>query len=161
LSFELSKATAKLRAAETKIKALEEDLDLAREQRENLIAQARQGNAGEATVSSPKASESKQLTMLRAERARLTRELSEAKALLSNQNQQNQLPVGNSTSMINTAVSRASAAVGGTDSDRKVMAQLRVALRKSETEANDYKRRLEIAERRSASLMQTIASDRR
>jgi len=161
LSFELSKATAKLRAAETKIKALEEDLDLAREQRENLIAQARQGNAGEATVSSPKASESKQLTMLRAERARLTRELSEAKALLSNQNQQNQLPVGNTTSMINTAVSRASAAVGGTDSDRKVMAQLRVALRKSETEANDYKRRLEIAERRSASLMQTIASDRR
>jgi hypothetical protein len=161
LSFELSKATAKLRAAETKIKALEEDLDLAREQRENLIAQARQGNAGEATVSSPKASESKQLTMLRAERARLTRELSEAKALLSNQNKQNQLPVGNSTSMINTVVSRASAAVGGTDSDRKVMAQLRVALRKSETEANDYKRRLEIAERRSASLMQTIASDRR
>jgi uncharacterized membrane-anchored protein YhcB (DUF1043 family) len=136
-------------------------LDLAREQRENLIAQARQGNAGEATVSSPKASESKQLTMLRAERARLTRELSEAKALLSNQNKQNQLPVGNSTSMINTVVSRASAAVGGTDSDRKVMAQLRVALRKSETEANDYKRRLEIAERRSASLMQTIASDRR
>jgi uncharacterized membrane-anchored protein YhcB (DUF1043 family) len=112
-------------------------------------------------VSSPKASESKQLTMLRAERARLTRELSEAKALLSNQNKQNQLPVGNSTSMINTVVSRASAAVGGTDSDRKVMAQLRVALRKSETEANDYKRRLEIAERRSASLMQTIASDRR
>ncbi|CAL6388347.1 unnamed protein product, partial [Bathycoccus prasinos] len=123
LSFELSKVTAKLRAAETKIKALEEDLDLAREQRENLIAQARQGNAGEATVSSPKASESKQLTMLRAERARLTRELSEAKVLLSNQHKRNQSTVGNSTSVINSAVSRASAGVGGgTDSDRKVLA---------------------------------------
>ena len=162
LSFELSKVTAKLRAAETKIKALEEDLDLAREQRENLIAQARQGNAGEATVSSPKASESKQLTMLRAERARLTRELSEAKVLLSNQNKRNQSTVGNSTSVINSAVSRVSAGVGdGTDSDRKVLAQLRVQLRRSETEANDYKRRLEIAERRSATLMQSIASDRK
>lgn len=162
LSFELSKVTAKLRAAETKIKALEEDLDLAREQRENLIAQARQGNAGEATVSSPKASESKQLTMLRAERARLTRELSEAKVLLSNQNKRNQSTVGNSTSVISSAVSRASAGVGGgTDSDRKVLAQLRVQLRRSETEANDYKRRLEIAERRSATLMQSIASDRK
>lgn len=162
LSFELSKVTAKLRAAETKIKALEEDLDLAREQRENLIAQARQGNAGEATVSSPKASESKQLTMLRAERARLTRELSEAKVLLSNQHKRNQSTVGNSTSVINSAVSRASAGVGGgTDSDRKVLAQLRVQLRRSETEANDYKRRLEIAERRSATLMQSIASDRK
>ena len=162
LSFELSKVTAKLRAAETKIKALEEDLDLAREQRENLIAQARQGNAGEATVSSPNASESKQLTMLRAERARLTRELSEAKVLLSNQHKRNQSTVGNSTSVINSAVSRASAGVGGgTDSDRKVLAQLRVQLRRSETEANDYKRRLEIAERRSATLMQSIASDRK
>lgn len=162
LSFELSKVTAKLRAAETKIKALEEDLDLAREQRENLIAQARQGNAGEATVLSPKASESKQLTMLRAERARLTRELSEAKVLLSNQHKRNQSTVGNSTSVINSAVSRASAGVGGgTDSDRKVLAQLRVQLRRSETEANDYKRRLEIAERRSATLMQSIASDRK
>ena len=162
LSFELSKVTAKLRAAETKIKALEEDLDLAREQRENLIAQARQGNAGEATVSSPKASESKQLTMLRAERARLTRELSEAKVLLSNQHKRNQSTVGNSTSVISSAVSRASAGVGGgTDSDRKVLAQLRVQLRRSETEANDYKRRLEIAERRSATLMQSIASDRK
>ena len=162
LSFELSKVTAKLRAAETKIKALEEDLDLAREQRENLIAQARQGNAGEATVSSPKASESKQLTMLRAERARLTRELSEAKVLLSNQNKRNQSTVGSSTSVISSAVSRASAGVGGgTDSDRKVLAQLRVQLRRSETEANDYKRRLEIAERRSATLMQSIASDRK
>ena len=162
LSFELSKVTAKLRAAETKIKALEEDLDLAREQRENLIAQARQGNAGKATVSSPKASESKQLTMLRAERARLTRELSEAKVLLSNQNKRNQSTVGNSTSVISSAVSRASAGVGGgTDSDRKVLAQLRVQLRRSETEANDYKRRLEIAERRSATLMQSIASDRK
>ena len=162
LSFELSKVTAKLRAAETKIKALEEDLDLAREQRENLIAQARQGNAGKATVSSPKASESKQLTMLRAERARLTRELSEAKVLLSNQHKRNQSTVGNSTSVINSAVSRASAGVGGgTDSDRKVLAQLRVQLRRSETEANDYKRRLEIAERRSATLMQSIASDRK
>jgi len=162
LSFELSKVTAKLRAAETKIKALEEDLDLAREQRENLIAQARQGNAGKATVSSPKASESKQLTMLRAERARLTRELSEAKVLLSNQNKRNQSTVGNSTSVINSAVSRVSAGVGdGTDSDRKVLAQLRVQLRRSETEANDYKRRLEIAERRSATLMQSIASDRK
>ena len=162
LSFELSKVTAKLRAAETKIKALEEDLDLAREQRENLIAQARQGNAGEATVSSPKASESKQLTMLRAERARLTRELSEAKVLLSNQHKRNQSTVGNSTSVIDSAVSRASAGVGGgTDSDRKVLAQLRVQLRRSETEANDYKRRLEIAERRSATLMQSIASDRK
>ena len=162
LSFELSKVAAKLRAAETKIKALEEDLDLAREQRENLIAQARQGNAGEATVSSPKASESKQLTMLRAERARLTRELSEAKVLLSNQNKRNQSTVGNSTSVINSAVSRVSAGVGdGTDSDRKVLAQLRVQLRRSETEANDYKRRLEIAERRSATLMQSIASDRK
>ena len=162
LSFELSKVTAKLRAAETKIKALEEDLDLAREQRENLIAQARQGNAGEATVSSPKASESKQLTMLRAERARLTRELSEAKVLLSNQHKRNQSTVGNSTSVINSAVSRISAGVGGgTDSDRKVLAQLRVQLRRSETEANDYKRRLEIAERRSATLMQSIASDRK
>ena len=162
LSFELSKVTAKLRAAETKIKALEEDLDLAREQRENLIAQARQGNAGEATVSSPKASESKQLTMLRAERARLTRELSEAKVLLSNQHKRNQSTVANSTSVINSAVSRISAGVGGgTDSDRKVLAQLRVQLRRSETEANDYKRRLEIAERRSATLMQSIASDRK
>ncbi len=162
LSFELSKATAKLRTAETKIKALEEDLDLAREQRENLIAQARQGNVGEATVSSPKASESKQLTMLRAERARLTRELSEAKALYSNQHKQNQSVVGNPTSLIDSVVSRASAGVGGgTDSDRKLLAQLRVQLRKSETEANDYKRRLEIAERRSASLYTSIASDRK
>ena len=98
-------------------------------------------------MSSPKASESKQLTMLRAERARLTRELSEAKALYSNQHKQNQSVVGNPTSLIDSVVSRASAGVGGgTDSDRKLLAQLRVQLRKSETEANDYKRRLEIAE---------------
>ena len=113
-------------------------------------------------MSSPKASESKQLTMLRAERARLTRELSEAKALYSNQHKQNQSVVGNPTSLIDSVVSRASAGVGGgTDSDRKLLAQLRVQLRKSETEANDYKRRLEIAERRSASLYTSIASDRK
>ena len=92
----------------------------------------------------------------------MTRELSEAKVLLSNQNKRNQSTVGNSTSVINSAVSRVSAGVGdGTDSDRKVLAQLRVQLRRSETEANDYKRRLEIAERRSATLMQSIASDRK
>ena len=159
LSFELSKTTAKFRAAETKIRALEKDLDIAREQRENLIAQVRQNNAGEATVSSPKSSESKQLTMLRAEKAVLTRQLSEAKAHLNNQHKQNQSVINHNatTSMVHSAVPRVS---GGTDSDRKDLAQLRVQLRKSETEAKELKRRLEISERRAASLYISISSDR-
>ena len=60
-------------------------------------------------------------------------------------------------SVWNSAVPRVS---GGTDSDRKDLAQLRVQLRKSETEAKELKRRLEISERRAASLYISISSDR-